>query len=268
MGVPRSGRYLVSAVALLLLGAVAADVARRALRRDEPAAAAAPSAVSRSEPVAPGSPTAVAAIPPPARRGDSGTGRLDLAARMAALQRIAIGGEGTYLAAMLAEGDSVLHRWADERADRPLLVMVRPGSVPGFAAGDGAAVWTAVAQWNGIGLPLRLEAAPDSARADIVVSWRPQLDSNRTGRTDVTWQSQGKIVHAEITLATHLPGGDSVVPAQMTSLALHELGHALGLNHSPERSDVMYHETSAAALTLRDRRTALLLYTLPPGDLK
>jgi predicted Zn-dependent protease len=54
----------------------------------------------------------------------------------------------------------------------------------------------------------------------------------------------------------------------MIALALHELGHALGLNHSPDRRDVMYPETSADDLTLRDRRTALLLYSLPPGDLK
>ncbi|OYV66958.1 MAG: hypothetical protein B7Z72_10425 [Gemmatimonadetes bacterium 21-71-4] len=34
------------------------------------------------------------------------------------------------------------------------------------------------------------------------------------------------------------------------------------------RTDALYAETSATELTSRDRRTALLYYALPPGDLK
>jgi len=71
-----------------------------------------------------------------------------------------------------------------------------------------------------------------------------------------------------VTLATHLPDGRPVSPSQMVALALHELGHALGLGHSPVKTDAMYPETSATDLTQRDRRTAMLLYDLPPGSLK
>jgi predicted Zn-dependent protease len=54
----------------------------------------------------------------------------------------------------------------------------------------------------------------------------------------------------------------------MVALALHELGHALGLGHSPVQEDVLYPVTRANDLSDRDRRTARLLYSLPPGDLR
>jgi predicted Zn-dependent protease len=170
---------------------------------------------------------------------------------------------------MLAENDSVLHRWADNRARQPLRVAVlREDTVKGFRDAFVANVAWAIGRWNGVGLPVWLEQNPDSNGADIVVTWADHLDGNRTGRSDLTWQRRGPIVKVRVTLATHLPDGRPVQSTQMVALALHELGHAIGLGHSPVKSDALYPETSATDLTSRDRSTATLLYSVPPGSLK
>ena len=260
MGASGARSVLVPALALLLVAAVVSDAVRRAGRG---APAISPGGTAQ--------PSAGGTVASRVRTGLSGmpTDRLDSAARADALQRINLEGASTYLPAMLEENDSVLHRWADDRARRPLRVAIlRDGAVPAFREIFIANVAWAIGRWNGVGLPLWLEQSPDSAGADIVVAWADRLDSNRTGRSDLTWQRRGAIVQVRVTLATHLPDGRPVQPTQMVALALHELGHAIGLGHSPGKSDALYPETSATELTSRDRGTAALLYSIPPGSLK
>ena len=267
---PRS--VAIPALALLLVAAVAADLVRRAIRHPEsprhsaPAAAEATPGGSGATGAAAGSGADATSRTMPATLATAG--RLDSAARTAVLRRIDVEGTGTYLPAMLAGGDSVLHRWADDRAARPLRLAVLREAVPGFREAFVANVGWAVSRWNGVGLPVLLEQTGDTAGADIVVAWAERLDSNRTGRADLTWQRRGPITHVHITLATHTPDGRAVLPAQMVALALHEIGHALGLGHSPVASDALFPRTSATELTPRDRRTAALLYSVPPGSLK
>ena len=255
---------IIPALALLLIAAVATDVVRRALPRV--ATPRRPAGASVSDTAGSVGARSGRDLMP---RQPVGTDLLDSAARVVALRRMGIEGDGTYLSAMLVEGDSALHRWADDRATRPLHVaVVRGDSVAGFQEVFLGNVAWAISRWNGVGLPMWLEQGSDSSGADVVVTWVDRLDSNRTGRSDLTWQRRGPLVKVHVTLATHLPDGHAVSSSQMVALALHELGHAIGLGHSPVRTDALYPETSATDLTQRDRRTAMLLYDLPPGSFK
>jgi hypothetical protein len=191
---------------------------------------------------------------------DSATVR---AARWAAVrERIEREGEGTYLVPML-DGDSMLRRWPDERLGRPVRVAVVPGGLGYREEFAGTVAW-ALARWNGA-LPVRLEAGADSVSAHIVVVWVDRLEAGRTGTTEIAWDGGGRISRARITLGTHTPEGEALGIRQMTALVLHELGHAIGLNHSPDSLDALYPRTRAIELTERDRRTGRLLYALPPG---
>ena len=248
-----SNRLLLPAVAFLVLAAVGFDFGRRSLPP-------APSeARSESSIVRPARATTV-------RRSTLG-GRSASARREAARERLRAEAHRTFLGRMLLETDSMLRRWPDERRQRPLRVAIVRTAADGFTEDYVSRVNWAISRWNGA-TPVQMETGADSLSADIVVRWVAQLDSNRTGRTDLTWDTRGHVRLAIVNLATHTPEGHLLDGRQMTALALHELGHAIGLGHSTSNQDALYPVTRATDLSERDRRTAWVLYDMAPGSVR
>jgi predicted Zn-dependent protease len=182
-------------------------------------------------------------------------------------QRIMDAGSRTYLGETLVQTDSVLRRWPNDRISRPLKVLITRRDVRGFREDFVANVAWAVSRWNGV-VPVGITTVGELDQADIVVTWVATLDSNRTGRTDLTWDRRGNIHRADIVLATHTPEGQLLDARRMSALALHEIGHAFGLGHSRSRHDALYPIAMSHALSERDRLTAQLLYDLPSGSLR
>ena len=54
----------------------------------------------------------------------------------------------------------------------------------------------------------------------------------------------------------------------LRAIALHEVGHLIGLAHSDDGHDVMAPLVRVATLSAADRATARLLYTLPAGHIR
>ena len=71
-----------------------------------------------------------------------------------------------------------------------------------------------------------------------------------------------------ISLALRTNAGFPLPDAALVAVAVHETGHALGLPHSADSNDVMFPATRTGILSERDRRTAQVLYQLPPGPLR
>jgi len=183
-------------------------------------------------------------------------------------RRLAEEGANTYLVAMLPQVDSAIRRWPDDRFARPLRVTAVRGGAGFREEFVGAIAW-AVEQWNGAQLPLQMDfRGSDSSAADITVRWVTALDSERTGKADITWDQHQAIRRVAVTLATHAPDGRTLTDAEMRALALHELGHAIGLAHSTDPHDALYPTTRVTELSERDRATARLLYELPVGSLR
>ena len=210
-------------------------------------------------------PAVAAPPPPPAERTPS---YLELLARSQTRRRIRASAGLTYLDEIVAESpDSMLHRW-DNRVQRPVRVFLGSDTIANFQSSFLDAVRAAFQRWEQAGVGVRFDPAADSVSAEVYVGWRKQFDIERTGQTDVAWDDEGHLVRAVVTLATHDPAGRPLGAEDVRVVALHEIGHLIGLDHSSDSTDLMYAKTTVRDLSARDLATALLLYALAPGSLR
>jgi len=193
---------------------------------------------------------------------------IELLARSETRRRIRASGSSTYLGEMIAEsGDSMLRRW-ENRQTNPIRVWFAPTNAANFKPAFRDAIRSAFGQWTNAGVPVRFDFGGDSSNAEVTVKWRIQFEIERTGQTDVTWDQNGQIQSAVVTLATFDPKGLPMESDDIRVVATHEVGHLLGLDHSKDSTDIMFPTAKVRELSDRDARTVMLLYQLTPGSLR
>jgi hypothetical protein len=129
-------------------------------------------------------------------------------------------------------------------------------------------VRAAFAAWGPRDLGLAFAEVSDTGQARVVVRWVDRFPTSRTGETSLTWDRTGRVHQAELRLAVNDSSGTPLPAEALRIVALHEAGHALGLPHSAERTDLMYPSASVPAPSERDLFSLRLLYDLPLGSIR
>lgn len=175
--------------------------------------------------------------------------------------------EGTYLHDLLELRDGWSFRWPDRRLE-PMRVWIEPSTHPAYRAEYALEVERAFRAWEDVGVPFVFTIIRDSARAEVHVTWVDRFEERMTGRTLWRHDRHGWILGGDIELALHLPDGRPVSVDGVRAVALHEVGHLLGLDHPSDTTSIMSAQVFVTEMNEADRRTARLVYALPPGRLR
>lgn len=194
-----------------------------------------------------------------------GTRRID---RTEVRRALAEAAPGTYIDELLLDRDSALTRWP-ERVERPLTVFIGGAADrPNWREEFRTQVRAAFASWQDVGIPLQFVFTADSARADVHVTWVDRFAEPISGKTIWSRDDRWWIVDADIVLALHHRDGAALDAAQMRAIALHEVGHLIGLDHTTDGTNIMAPRVRVRDLSPADQATARLLYSVPAGRVK
>jgi hypothetical protein len=181
--------------------------------------------------------------------------------------RIELSSEDTYISEVIASHDSALARWPD-RAGRPLRVWVQPTARhDGFNEALVPVVRRAFVEWSQVGIPVPFSFVLDSAVADVRVTWVDRFSESISGKTLWAHDDGWWIIDANIQLAVHHHSGELLDSTSIRAIAMHEVGHLLGLDHTTDTTSIMAPKVRVRDLSAADRATAQLLYRLPAGRL-
>lgn len=144
-------------------------------------------------------------------------------------------------------------------------------TVPGFKPEFPQSVLEAFKIWQaGARGTITFKQVAKAQDAQIVCNWtndkKVLMNPNEGGNTQVVPTADGLFSANMILLTVPPPGASEMNLTYLTRVALHEIGHAIGITgHSPEKGDVMYstvYQDDKATLSANDTATVIYLYSV------
>lgn len=178
---------------------------------------------------------------------------------------------GTYVLDMLQQQKQLLIRWPERRLNALRVWIDRHPDLSDWKPEYALVAEGVFNEWREAGFPLAFDIVPDSSSTNIRIRWAsrfPASEGRKIGITTMTRDQHGWLKSADIVIAMHDTQDQLLTPSTVAGTARHEVGHALGLGHSGNPSDVMYPESRTSIISASDRATLHLIYTLPPGVVK
>jgi len=184
--------------------------------------------------------------------------------------------EQTAAQSVVPAGDAYVEDSEDGRSGstarwRPSSVGVRTLSVHfGLPPADRPEFWNearrALQVWEDLsGAPLRFETVEKAADADVEFRWIRRFSKAQAGATHRVLDEAGFIEHVTVVLADQHSDGVRMSTEFTRLVALHEVGHVVGLPHSENPADAMHPGNRNLKLSRRDLRSVGVLYGLTAG---
>ena len=108
--------------------------------------------------------------------------------------------------------------------------------------------------------PFEFEYVGETGAADIEFRWIDRFSSFQAGTTHRRLDAGGHIERVTVLLAREHSNAVPMSDEFLHLVALHEVGHALGLPHSEDPGDVMHPGNRNLAISPRDRHSLATLY--------